>query len=103
VFYTDFIRALAIIAIVFLHVFSPIAQDFSGYPLGWWWIANIVYSCARPAIALFVMISGLLLLSPGKEESISTFFKKRFTGDLYDKFAFTMITLNFNHSLILTM
>jgi surface polysaccharide O-acyltransferase-like enzyme len=57
-FYPDAIRALAIIAIVFLHVSSPIAQDFSGYPLGWWWIANIVYSCTRPAIALFVMISG---------------------------------------------
>jgi surface polysaccharide O-acyltransferase-like enzyme len=77
-FYPDAIRALAIIAIVFLHVSSPIAQDFSGYPFSWWWIANVVYSCARPAIALFVMISGLLLLSPGKEESISTFFKKRF-------------------------
>jgi surface polysaccharide O-acyltransferase-like enzyme len=77
-FYADAIRALAIIAIVFLHVSSPIAQDFSGYPLAWWWIANVVYSCARPAIALFVMISGLLLLAPGKEESIRTFFRKRF-------------------------
>jgi surface polysaccharide O-acyltransferase-like enzyme len=76
--YADAIRALAIIAIVFLHVSSPIAQDFSGYPHAWWWIANIVYSFARPSIALFVMISGLLLLSPGKEESIGAFFKKRF-------------------------
>ena len=66
------------VGIVFLHVSSPIAQDLSGYPLSWWWIANVVYSCTRPAIALFVMISGMLLLSPGKEESIQTFFKKRF-------------------------
>jgi hypothetical protein len=56
--YPDALRALAIIAIVFLHVSSPIAQDFSGYPLGWWWIANIFFSCTRPSIALFVMISG---------------------------------------------
>jgi surface polysaccharide O-acyltransferase-like enzyme len=77
-FYADAIRAFAIIAIVFLHVSSPITQDFSGYHLSWWWIANVIYSCARPAIALFVMISGLLLLAPEKEENIGTFFKKRF-------------------------
>lgn len=76
--YVDAIRALSMVGIVFLHVSSPIAQDFSGYPLGWWWIANVVYSCTRPSIALFVMISGLLLLSPGKEESIGIFFRKRF-------------------------
>jgi surface polysaccharide O-acyltransferase-like enzyme len=77
-FYPDAIRALAMIGIVFLHVSSPIAQDFSGYSRTWWWIANAVYSCVRPSIALFVMISGMLLLAPGKEENIRTFFRKRF-------------------------
>jgi surface polysaccharide O-acyltransferase-like enzyme len=77
-FYPDAIRAFSIIAIVFLHVSSPIVQDFSAYSLNWWWIANVVYSSARPSIALFVMISGLLLLSPKKDERIGVFFRKRF-------------------------
>jgi surface polysaccharide O-acyltransferase-like enzyme len=75
--YADAIRAFAIIAIVFLHVSSPITQDFFRYGPTWWWIANIAYSCARPGIALFVMISGMLLLAPGKEETLGYFFQKR--------------------------
>jgi surface polysaccharide O-acyltransferase-like enzyme len=77
-FYPDAIRAFAITSIVFLHVSSPVAQDFASYRIGWWWIANVVYSFARPSLALFVMISGLLLLSPAKDESLGKFFRKRF-------------------------
>jgi surface polysaccharide O-acyltransferase-like enzyme len=77
-YYPDAIRAFSIIAIVFLHVSSPVVQNFSAYRLSWWWIANVFYSFARPSIVLFVMISGLLLLSPAKEESICLFFRKRF-------------------------
>jgi surface polysaccharide O-acyltransferase-like enzyme len=76
-FFADAIRAVSIIAIVFLHVSSPVVQDFTAYRLSWWWIANVVYSCARPSIALFVMVSGLLLLPPEKEESMIRFFRKR--------------------------
>jgi len=76
--YADAIRAFATVSIVFLHVASPIVQDFTAYKLSWWWTANIIYSFSRPAIALFVMISGMLLLSPSKEESLAYFFKKRF-------------------------
>jgi surface polysaccharide O-acyltransferase-like enzyme len=77
-FYPDAIRAVSIIAIIFLHVSSPVVQDFAAYRLSWWWIANVAYSFARPSLALFVMISGLLLLSPDKEESMGQFFRKRF-------------------------
>jgi|WetSurMetagenome_2_1015567.scaffolds.fasta_scaffold01936_12 surface polysaccharide O-acyltransferase-like enzyme len=76
--FADALRAFAALSIVFLHVSSPIAQHPASYPAGWWWTANIAYSLARPSIALFVMVSGLLLLSPSKEESMTRFFKKRF-------------------------
>lgn len=76
--YADAIRAFAITSVVFLHVASPIAQSPGTFPAAWWWIANAVYSCARPSIALFVMVSGLLLLSPSKEEGIGFFLRKRF-------------------------
>jgi len=76
--FVDALRALAATAIVFLHVSSPIAQAPVANPGARWWFANLVYSLARPSIALFVMISGFLLLSPSKEEGIGTFFRKRF-------------------------
>jgi surface polysaccharide O-acyltransferase-like enzyme len=76
-FYPDAIRAVSIIAIVFLHVSSPVVQDFSAYRLSWWWIANVAYSFARPSISLFVMISGMLLLSPERVETAGIFFRKR--------------------------
>jgi surface polysaccharide O-acyltransferase-like enzyme len=76
--FADALRAFAAMSIVFLHVASPIAQHPAEYSLGWWWTANFIYSFARPSIALFVMVSGLLLLSPSKEESMALFFRKRF-------------------------
>lgn len=76
--FADALRAFAAVSIVFLHVASPIAQHPAEFSLGWWWTANIFYSFARPSIALFVMVSGLLLLSPSKEESMLVFFRKRF-------------------------
>jgi len=43
-----------------------------------WWTTNIYNSLARPAVPLFVMLSGALLLQPAKlEEPLSVFFKKR--------------------------
>jgi surface polysaccharide O-acyltransferase-like enzyme len=76
--FVDALRALAAIAIVFLHVSSPIAQAPVANPGAWWWCADLVYSLARPSIALFIMISGFLLLSPSKEEGLGAFFRKRF-------------------------
>ncbi len=76
--FADALRALATASIVFLHVSSPIAQNPGMYPSARWWIANVVYSLTRPSIAIFVMVSGFLLLSPIKEESIALFFRKRF-------------------------
>jgi surface polysaccharide O-acyltransferase-like enzyme len=76
--FADVLRAFATAAIVFLHVSSPIAQQPGVFPRSWWWIANVAYSLARPSIVLFVMISGFLLLSPTRDESMSLFFRKRF-------------------------
>lgn len=78
ILYADAIRSFAMVSIVFLHVSSPIVQDFSSNCLSRWWIANIVYSLARPGIVLFIMISGMLLLAEGKEEPLGWFFRKRF-------------------------
>jgi len=41
---------------------------------------NAVYSLARRASSCFVMISGFLLLSPARDESMSLFFASAFCG-----------------------
>ena len=42
-----------------------------------WWIVDIYQSVSRTGVPLFVMLSGALLLHPSKNETLSTFFKKR--------------------------
>jgi len=55
-----------------------IANQMSPEGVILWWTTNIYDSLARPAVPLFVMLSGALLLQPAKlEEPLSVFFKKR--------------------------
>lgn len=76
-FSADLIRALAIIFVVLIHVFS----EFLNYPkvLGSsdWWIADFFNSGARVAVPLFIMLSGMLLLHTDKNYTIKEFLKKR--------------------------
>jgi len=66
------IRAVAIIAVVAIHVSAP---ALSGPMNANWWTGNIIDSLSRIGVPLFLMISGALLLH--KDEPIGTFFKKR--------------------------
>ncbi|CAN5135475.1 acyltransferase family protein [soil metagenome] len=76
-FSADLIRALAIILVVLIHVFS----EFLNYPkvLGSidWWVADIINAGARIAVPLFIMLSGMLLLHTEKNYTLTDFFKKR--------------------------
>jgi surface polysaccharide O-acyltransferase-like enzyme len=70
--YANALRALAIMAVVMIHVVASLmAVDISKT----WWLANIIDSFARWSVPVFVMVSGALLL--GKDEPLSMFFKKR--------------------------
>lgn len=70
--YANALRALAIMAVVMIHVVASLmAVDISKT----WWLANIIDSFARWSVPVFVMVSGALLL--GKDEPLSTFFNKR--------------------------
>jgi len=70
----DFIRFLAILWVITIHcsgilLYLPISPH--------WWVGNFYDSLARPAVPLFIMLSGALLLSNNKIESIAEFYKKR--------------------------
>ncbi len=74
----DRLRNLATIMVIGIHVAAPIAHgeghDFNGH---WWWAGNFWNSLTRPAVPLFVMLSGYLLL--GKDYPLPDFLKRRFS------------------------
>lgn len=73
----DLIRVVAIIMVVAVHVSAPLAVQYGTIAPARWWAANIVESLTRPSVPLFIMVSGMLLLAPQKEESFGAFYRRR--------------------------
>lgn len=70
-------RVLATFAVVVLHVSVSVIAGVENTNSFDWWIGNIYDSSFRWGVPVFVMLSGLLLLDPSKEEPIIIFYKKR--------------------------
>ncbi len=79
----DLIRTVAIILVILLHASiepNPSLSQMSPEGVQLWWVSNIYNSISRAAVPLFVMLTGALLLHPTKtDESLSVFFKKRWS------------------------
>ena len=73
----DIIRAIAIILVVIIHISSELVNTPRIFLTPDWWFANFIDSLARVAVPLFIMLSGFLILHPGKSYSAITFLKKR--------------------------
>lgn len=73
----DFIRFYAIFLVVLLHSVAPIMIAFNKTSISTWLTADILFSFSHQSVPLFVMVSGMLLLSPDKDDRIVLFFKKR--------------------------
>jgi surface polysaccharide O-acyltransferase-like enzyme len=79
----DIVRAVAVVLVILLHASN---ESYSGLTLSafegnlYWWVTTIYNSLARPAVPLFILLTGALLLRPIKiNEPIRVFLKKRFT------------------------
>jgi surface polysaccharide O-acyltransferase-like enzyme len=73
----DNARVLAVFAVVVCHI-APGLAVASGQSLrSDGWIGNIYESLVRWCVPVFVMISGMLLLDPGKTEPVLVFYRKR--------------------------
>jgi surface polysaccharide O-acyltransferase-like enzyme len=72
----DATRVFAICAVVVVHVASIV---LNWDPVGSlnWWAGNLYESASRWCVPVFVMVSGALLLDPGKQESLGEFYSKR--------------------------
>lgn len=69
-------RIVAILAVVVLHAaVSPVVDTAFGSAD--WWAGNLINAFSRWCVPVFVMISGALLLAPGKIEDARTFYRKR--------------------------
>lgn len=75
--WVDNTRILAIFAVVFLHVAADVVIGVGNFNSSQWWIGNIYDALVRWCVPVFVMLSGALLLSDDKTESLPEFYKKR--------------------------
>jgi surface polysaccharide O-acyltransferase-like enzyme len=75
--YTDALRVAGALAVVFIHVSGDGAAAIAKHPTTTWWFCLSVEALSRWAVPIFVMVSGLLLLDPGKEETPGKFYMKR--------------------------
>ena len=75
-----------------------------------WSTVDVYQTLARLAVPLFLMLTGALLLQPGKDESLSTFFRKRwariglpfiFWGAAYFVWDFLVIKIPFSSEAII--
>lgn len=73
----DNARVLAVFAVVVCHIAPGLAAASGQSVSRDWWIGNSYQSLIRWCVPVFVMISGMLLLDPGKAESVLVFYRKR--------------------------
>ena len=74
--YMDWLRVLSIFVVVGIHVVSKIINNTTTDD--WiWHFANMFDAGLRWCVPVFFMLSGALLLTRDKEESVSEFLKKR--------------------------
>ncbi len=76
-FWADRLRNIATVLVIAIHIAAPIAHGYPDINTWWWWAGNWWNALARPAVPLFVMLSGFLLLS--KDYELPVFLKKRFS------------------------
>jgi len=91
--YVKVIRAFAMITIVTLHVAFPLIYLYNTIGYADWWVGNNFYIWGKMGSPLFTMVSGLLLLHPGKDQPIPVFFRKRFVKVLFPFIAWAILYL----------
>ena len=74
-----YIRAIAALAVVQMHAVGEAVFNFDpniSYDERWW-VGNVYYSALRWATPIFIMLSGSVMLTPGRVESTAGFLRKR--------------------------
>jgi len=77
ILWVEVARVLAIVAVIFIHVGSPLVSQTTHQ--GSWWAGNLVESATRWCVPLFVMISGGLVLASPRTTAMTDFYRRRLT------------------------
>ena len=114
--YVDLIRTVAMLGVPMLHAagrWTITPQEFtqlSAPNFVTWAVVDIYQSLAVIGVPLFLMLTGALLLQPGKTDSLMGFFKKRweriglptlFWGSAYFAWDFLVLNIPFGISTII--
>jgi len=75
VVYIEYLRIIAVLAVIGIHVSAPFFNKYGKIDNTIWWFANLISSSSRFAVPLFVMISGSVLL--GRDLPVRDFYVKR--------------------------
>lgn len=73
--YIDILRILSMLSVIFLHTAAGSLRGNIGSPL--WHVANIMTTVMSSSVPIFFMISGAMLLSSEKTQSLEYTYKKR--------------------------
>lgn len=73
--YFNSLRALATIAVILIHVSTPVVKMSFVKNIHFWFIGNMFDTAVRFAVPIFLILSGATLL--GKEYKLLDFYKKR--------------------------
>ena len=87
----DFLRILAALAVILLHVSAAVVTTKPDIYSVKWWTGNVADAFSRWCVPVFVMISGALLLSGFSSSSPTDFYKKRAVRILPSIFFWTLV------------
>lgn len=73
----DQLRALAVLAVVMIHVSANVVTAPEIFGTVNWWIGNVFDAASRWCIPVFVMITGALVLAPERKYGFFEYFHKR--------------------------
>lgn len=94
--WANYIRAVATIMVVVLHVCAPTLEGNKNLSNGIWHWANGIESVTRVSVPLFLLLTGALLID--KKESITSIFKHRLTKIVFP-FLFWSVFYNTYYSI----
>ncbi|WP_019613092.1 acyltransferase [Psychromonas ossibalaenae] len=77
IFYLDFLRCIAALAVIAIHVLGPFRELYSEIPDSEWLAAAGINSLTRWAVPVFMLISGALLLSSERAFNCEHYLTKR--------------------------
>jgi len=92
--YIDYLRVIAIIAVITIHVTVDFYTKFGEIDNIGWWMSNLFNVASWFCVPLFVMISGTVIL--GKSIPIIEFYKKKYTRLLPPLIFWNLLFISFN-------